>query len=249
MPYPVARLPGRSHRRGARPVLLCGPPGASLSAGAMEAVDFRQAVARALRRTRGGPPRGMDYAAAATGRRDCPRPLPPGSGLRPPVPPHRHPPPKAFALTLTPGEAPVVGLPGHEQLQQPPAPKRLHHHLHPRAASLRPPRVPGAQDGPHGGGGEGTRSLPGRRKETVYRVLAAYLDVLTDEGVPFRRGAGACGRPGNISAGGGLRRRGDRLVLRRPAGRRCPRRGGRGQVTAESRLELARGPLPLRMGR
>jgi len=215
-------------------------------AGAMEAVDFRHAVARALRANPAVAAAGHDYAAAqqdveiARGRY-----LPDlGFGLRflrTDIPA------EAFALTLNQGKLQSSDFQDVNNFNNPP-PRNDYITTFTLEQPLFVPRVYLGHKMARTEAEAKGLDLSRTKEETVYRVLAAYLDVLTAKAYLSVAERGLADarehqRLAEVSEGAGTGLSSDALRAKVSV---AAAEGG--QVTAESRLELARRGLSLAMG-
>jgi outer membrane protein TolC len=229
-------------------VLFCGALLAALPvpSGAMEAVDFRQAVVRALRANPAVAAAGYDYAAAqqdvevARGRY-----LPDlGFGLqflRTDIPA------EAFALTLNQGKLQASDFQDVNNFNNPP-PRNDYVTTFTLEQPLFVPRVYLGHKMARTEADARGLDLSRTEEETAYRVLVAYLEVLTAKGYVSvaERGfsdAREHRRLAEVAEGAGTGLSSD--VLRAKVSVAAAEGA---KVTAESRLELARRGLSLAMG-
>jgi len=228
--------------------LLCSAILAVLStpAGAMEAVDFHQAVARALRANPVVAAAGYDYAAAqqdvdAARGRYLPELAFGLQFVRTDIPA------EAFALTLNQGKLQASDFQDVDNFNNPP-PRNDYITTFTLEQPLFVPRVYVGHKMARTEADAKGLDLSRTREETVYRVLAAYLEVLTAKAYVSvaERGladAGEHRRLAEVAEGAGTGLTAD--VLRAKVSVAAAEGG---KVTAESRLELARRALSLAMG-
>ena len=215
-------------------------------AGAMEAVDFQQAVARALRANPAVAAAGHDYAAAQqdvdTARGYFLPELAFGlQFLRTDIPA------EAFALTLNQGKLQASDFQDVNNFNNPP-PRNDYITTFTLEQPLFVPRVYVGHRMARAEADAKGLDLTRTKEETVYRVLAAYLEVLTakayisvaDRGLADAR---EHQRLAEVAEGAGTGLTAD--VLRAKVSVAAAEGG---KVTAESRLELARRGLSLAMG-
>jgi len=222
-------------------LLAAGPP-----AGAMEAVDFPQAVARALRANPAVAAAGYDYAAAQqdveTARGYYLPQLSFGlQFLRTDIPA------EAFALTLNEGKLQASDFLDVNNFNNPP-PRNDYITTFTLEQPLFVPRVYVGHKMARTEAEAKALDLSRTKEETVYRALAAYLDVLTAKAYVSVAERGLSDarehqRLAVVAEGAGTGLSSD--VLRAKV---SVAEAEGGKVTAESRLELARRGLSLAMG-
>jgi len=228
--------------------LLCGallaapPPPAA----AMEAVDFHQAVARALRANPAVAAAGYDYAAAQQDVETARGHYLPDLGfglrfLRTDIPA------EAFALTLNQGKLQASDFQDVNNFNNPP-PRNDFITTFTLEQPLFVPRVYLGHRMARTEAEAKGLDLSRTKEETVYRVLAAYLEVVTAKAHASVAERGLSDarehqRLAEVSEGAGTGLSSD--VLRAKVSVAAAEGG---KVTAESRLELARRALSLAMG-
>jgi len=215
-------------------------------AGAMEAVDFHQAVARALRANPVVAAAGYDYAAAQQDVETARGRYLPDLGfglqfLRTDIPA------EAFALTLNQGKLQASAFQDVNNFNNPP-PRNDYITTFTLEQPIFVPRVYYGHKMARAEAEAKGLDLSRTKEETVYRVLVAYLDVLTSKAYVSvaERGLSDAREHRRLSevaeaAGTGL----SSDVLRAKVSVAAAEGG---KVTAESRLELARRGLSLAMG-
>jgi len=222
-------------------LVAAGPP-----AGAMEAVDFHQAVARALRANPAVAAAGYDYAAAqqdvdAARGRYLPELAFGLQFVRTDIPA------EAFALTLNQGKLQASDFQDVDNFNNPP-PRNDYITTFTLEQPLFVPRVYVGHKMARTEADAKGLDLSRTREETVYRVLAAYLEVLTAKAYVSVAERGLADarehrRLAEAAEGAGTGLTAD--VLRAKVSVAAAEGG---KVTAENRLELARRGLSLAMG-
>jgi outer membrane protein TolC len=229
-------------------LLFCGTLLAALPplATAMEAVDFRQAVARALRANPAVAAAGYDHAAAQQDVETARGHYLPDLGfglrfLRTNIPA------EAFALTLNQGKLQASDFQDVNNFNNPP-PRNAYITTFTLEQPIFVPRVYLGHKMARTEAEAKGLDLSRTKEETVFRVLVAYLDVLTAKAYlsVAERGlsdAREHQRLAEVAEGAGTGLSSD--VLRAKVSVAAAEGG---KVTAESRLELARRGLSLAMG-
>jgi outer membrane protein TolC len=213
----------------------------------MEAVDFPQAVARALRANPAVAAAGYDYAAAqqdvdAARGRYLPELAFGLQFVRTDIPA------EAFALTLNQGKLQASDFQDVDNFNNPP-PRNDYITTFTLEQPLFVPRVYVGHKMARAEADAKGLDLSRTREETVYRVLTAYLEVLTAKAYVSVAERGLADarehrRLAEAAEGAGTGLTAD--VLRAKVSVAAAEGG---KVTAESRLELARRGLSLAMGR